>query len=61
MKILAISDVPSKALWDYGTREHLEGIDLILSCGDLPQTYPEYLSIQPAPPILVVVGYKEFV
>ena len=37
MKILAISDVPSKALWDYGTREHLEGIDLILSCGDLPQ------------------------
>ena len=39
MKILAISDVPSKALWDYGTREHLEGIDLILSCGDLPQKY----------------------
>ena len=35
MKILAISDVPSKALWDYGTREQLEGIDLILSCGDL--------------------------
>ena len=33
MKILAISDVPSKALWDYGTREHLQGIDLILSCG----------------------------
>ena len=43
MKILAISDVPSKALWDYGTREHLEGIDLILSCGDLPQKYLEYL------------------
>ena len=44
MKILAISDVPSKALWDYGTREHLEGIDLILSCGDLPQKYLEYLT-----------------
>ena len=40
MKILAISDVPSKALWDYGTREHLQGIDLILSCGDLPKKYP---------------------
>ena len=26
MKILAISDVPSKALWDYNTREKLEGI-----------------------------------
>ena len=36
--------VPSKALWDYGTREHLEGIDLILSCGDLPQKYLEYLT-----------------
>ena len=29
VKILAISDVPSKALWDYDTRARLEGIDLI--------------------------------
>ena len=54
MKILAISDVPSKALWDYGTREHLEGIDLILSCGDLPQKYLEYLTNFTAAPILYV-------
>ena len=27
VKILAISDVPSKALWDYDTRARLEGID----------------------------------
>ena len=27
MKILAISDTPSKALWDYDTRARLEGID----------------------------------
>lgn len=38
VKILAISDVPSKALWDYDTRARLEGIDLILSCGDLPKS-----------------------
>ena len=25
MKILAISDTPSKALWDYCTKERLEG------------------------------------
>ena len=56
MKILAISDVPSKALWDYGTREHLEGIDLILSCGDLPQKYLEYLTNFTAAPILYVHG-----
>ena len=35
---------PSKALWDYNTREKLEGIDLILSCGDLPKKYLEYLT-----------------
>ena len=48
--------MPSKALWDYGTREHLEGIDLILSCGDLPQKYLEYLTNFTAAPILYVHG-----
>ena len=56
MKILAISDVPSKALWDYNTREKLEGIDLILSCGDLPKKYLEYLTNFTAVPILYVHG-----
>ena len=31
VKILAISDVPSKALWDSDTRARLEGIDLLLT------------------------------
>ena len=56
MKILAISDVPSKALWDYNTREHLEGIVLILSCGDLPKRYLEYLTNFTVVPILYVHG-----
>ncbi len=64
VKILAISDVPSKALWDYDTRARLEGIDLILSCGDLPKKYLEYLTNFTAAPILYVHGnhdgsYKE--
>ena len=37
VKILAISDVPSKLLWDESVRKRLEGIDLILSSGDLPK------------------------
>ena len=42
----------------------LEGIDLILSCGDLPQKYLEYLTNFTAAPILYVHGnhdgsYKE--
>lgn len=56
MKILAISDIPSKALWDYCSREKLEGIDLILSCGDLPKRYLEHLTNFTAAPILYVHG-----
>ena len=56
MKIRAISDTPSKALWDYCTKEKLEGVDLILSCGDLPKKYLEYLTNFTASPILYVHG-----
>ena len=35
MKILAISDVPSKLLWDESVRKRVEGSGVILSCGDL--------------------------
>ena len=35
MKILVLADVESKYLWDYFEKEKLEGIDLILSAGDL--------------------------
>lgn len=56
MKILAISDVPSRALWDYCSRERLAGIDLILSCGDLPKRYLEHLTNFTAAPILYVHG-----
>ena len=56
MKILAISDVPSKLLWDESVRKRLEGIDLILSCGDLPKKYLEYLTNFTTVPILYVHG-----
>ena len=64
MKILAISDVPSKLLWDESVRKRLEGSDLILSCGDLPKKYLEYLTNFTTVPILYVHGnhdgsYKE--
>lgn len=35
MRILVLADVESKYLWDYFEKEKLDGIDLILSCGDL--------------------------
>ena len=41
MKLLLISDHENSFLWDYYVPGRLDGIDLILSCGDLK---PEYLS-----------------
>ena len=43
MKIMAISDEESKYLWDYYQKEKLDGVELILSSGDLD---PDYLSWQ---------------
>lgn len=39
MKILLLADVESKYLWDYFEKEKLDGIDLIISCGDLKAEY----------------------
>ena len=41
MRILTIADQVEPLLYDRFDRQQFEGIDLILSCGDLP---PEYLS-----------------
>ena len=44
MKILAVSDIESKALWDYFDKSRLEGIDVIVSCGDLKAEYLSFLA-----------------
>ena len=54
MKILVLADVESKYLWDYFEKEKLEGIDLILSCGDLKADYLSFLASFSKVPILYV-------
>ncbi len=56
MKILALSDIESKALWDYFDKSRLEGIDLILSCGDLDARYLSFLATFFHGPVLYVHG-----
>ena len=56
MRILLLSDEADKALWDYLDRRLLEGIDLILSCGDLPAEYLSFLTCFTNAPILYVHG-----
>ncbi len=56
MRILALSDQESASLWDYFTPEKLEGIDLILSCGDLEPSYLSFLATFAPCPVLYVHG-----
>lgn len=56
IKILFISDEPSPALWDYFEHSRLEGIDLIISCGDLPPQYLSFLATFFTGPVLYVYG-----
>ena len=56
MKILAIADEESPYLWDFFEKEKLEGIDLIISCGDLEPTYLSFLATFTSAPVLYIHG-----
>ena len=56
MRILAIADEESRALWDFYRPELLEGVDLIISCGDLKADYLEFLVTMTNCPLLYVRG-----
>lgn len=56
MNVLVISDQKAKALYDYFDPERLNGIDLILSAGDLPPQYLSMLVTFTHAPLLYVHG-----
>lgn len=56
MNILAIADEPEQALWDFYRPQMTEGVDLILSCGDLKPEYLEFLVTMANCPLLYVRG-----
>ena len=56
MKILAVSDVNAKYYYDYYSPGKLDGIDLILACGDLHKEYLEFLVTMAHCPVLYVHG-----
>ncbi len=56
MRILAIADEESAYLWDYYEKSKLEGIDLIISCGDLDPNYLSFLTTLSSIPVLYVHG-----
>lgn len=56
MKILAIADHESPYYWDYFEKSKLEGIDLIISCGDLEPHYLSFLATFTSVPVLYIHG-----
>lgn len=56
MKILAIADKEARYLYDFYTPDKLEGVDLILACGDLRPEYLEFLVTMTGVPLFYVRG-----
>ena len=44
MKILLLADQAEPSLWEHLDRRKLEGVELVLSCGDLPAEYLSFLT-----------------
>ena len=56
MKILAVSDMESRFIWEHFDPEVFSGIDLIISCGDLKSSYLSYLVTMIPAPLFYVFG-----
>lgn len=56
MRILAVSDVESKFIWEYFDPAMFRGVDLMISCGDLDAKYLSYLVTMIPVPLFYVPG-----
>ena len=60
MKLMLISDAPDPGLWDYFSKDKLQGADAIISCGDLPAAYLTFLVTMANRPVFYVHGNHDF-
>ena len=56
MKILVVSDIESKFIWDHFDPERFRDVRLIISCGDLSARYLSFLVTMIPCPLLYVPG-----
>ena len=56
MKILVLADCESKSLYEYFKPEKLEGVELILACGDLKPSYLDFFASMCRAPVMFVMG-----
>jgi Icc-related predicted phosphoesterase len=56
VKILAVSDEESSYIWDFFDRSAFDGVEIVISCGDLHRDYLEFLATLLPVPLLYVPG-----
>src|SRR5256885_804386 len=56
MRLLAVSDVVEPQLYNESIKEWLSGVDLLVSCGDLPPEYLDFLQTMLNVPLVHVLG-----
>ncbi len=56
MKVLVIADVECPQLWERFDRSLVEGVDLVVSCGDLKPAYLTFLVTMIPVPLFYVLG-----
>jgi len=56
MRILAVSDLESRFIWEHFDPVLFRGVDLIISCGDLKASYLSYLVTMIPAPLFYVHG-----
>lgn len=60
MKILLLADEESRYYWDFFEKSKLEGIDLIISCGDLAPQYLSFLATFTKAPVIYIHGNHDY-
>ena len=56
MRIMVVADVEDKRIYDYFKKERVEGVELIVSCGDLKANYLDFLVSMVNVPMIYVRG-----
>ena len=56
MKVLVVADEEDKAIYDYFRKDRVEGVELIISCGDLREDYLDFLLTMVNVPMVYIRG-----
>jgi Icc-related predicted phosphoesterase len=56
MRIMVVADTESEYIWDHFDAERFEGVDLVISCGDLKSEYLSFLITMIKAPLFYVHG-----